>query len=97
MQLGDMSCLGTAPINAGWDKPIPYDDISHFYRACECYDEDDTEARISNSRQEFGELTAECDGEYAYLFSKEGKWLVSAIYNHDGFIEFTKELYEKRN
>ena len=97
MQLGDMSCLGTEPVDAGWNKHIPYNSISHFYMACECFDEDDTEARISHSRQEFGELTTKCDGEYAYLFSKEGKWLVSCIYNNEDFVELTKELCEKKN
>lgn len=30
MQLGDMSCLGTEPVDAGWNNHIPYDSISHF-------------------------------------------------------------------
>ena len=97
MQLGDMSVLGIEPINIGWDKDIPYDNISHFYRACECYDEDDGKARISNSRQKFGELTAKFGGDFAYLFSKEDKWLVSCIYNNEDFVELTKELCEKKN
>lgn len=75
MELGDMSALGTEPVDAGsdaWKLMAQHDDaacVTYKARGEEC------PARTHNSVEQYYDDTGECWGEYAYLY-KDGEWYI---------------------
>lgn len=86
LQLGDMSSIGTEPVEnlRGWETPGP--DTTDWLKAYkELHPEDqcviyktrgeDCPAKIHNSIEEYQKHSRQCWGEYTYLF-KDGEWFV---------------------
>ena len=86
MELGDMSSLGTEPVEnlRGWENPglgttdwmKAYMEL-HPENQCVIYKTrgEDCPAKIHKSIEEYQKYSRDCWGEYAYLF-KNNKWFV---------------------
>ena len=86
MSLGDISSLGNKPVSNpnAWEHPNfnpLIGDYAEWYKQnhpddmCDTYASrgEDVPSEISETKESYKELTADCDGEYCYLF-KDGKW-----------------------
>ena len=87
MELGDMSSLGTEPVEnlRGWENPgLGTTDWTKAYmelrpeNQCVIYKTrgEDCPAKIHKSIEEYQKYSRDCWGEYAYLF-KNNKWFVT--------------------
>ena len=86
MELGDMSSLGTEPVEnlRGWENPglgttdwmKAYKEL-HPENQCVIYKTrgEDCPAKTHKSIEEYQKYSRDCWGEYAYLF-KNNKWFV---------------------
>ena len=86
MELGDMSSLGTEPVEnlRGWENPgLGTTDWTKAYKElhpenqCVIYKTrgEDCLAKIHKSIEEYQKYSRDCWGEYAYLF-RDGEWFV---------------------
>ena len=86
MELGDMSSLGTEPVEnlRGWENPgLGTTDWAKAYKElhpenqCVIYKTrgEDCPAKIHKSIEEYQKYSRDCWGEYAYLF-KNNEWFV---------------------
>ncbi len=104
MELGDMSALGTEPVDnpKAWERtswavmdPALWAKVhaeNHPENMCDTYKSrgEDCPAVESKDEDDYKSLTSGCWGEYAYLF-KDGKWFVNAL-DGDGFRDLAAEL-----
>ena len=86
MELGDMSSLGTEPVEnlRGWENPglgttdwmKAYKEL-HPENQCVIYRTrgEDCQAKTHKSIEEYQKYSRDCWGEYAYLF-RDGEWFV---------------------
>lgn len=86
LQLGDISSIGTEPVEnvRGWETPAPgttdwmkaYKEL-HPEDQCVIYKTrgEDCPAKVHNSIEEYQKHSRQCWGEYTYLF-KDGEWFV---------------------
>ena len=86
MELGDMSSLGTEPVEnlRGWENPgLGTTDWTKAYKElhpenqCVIYKTrgEDCPAKTHKSIEEYQKYSRDCWGEYAYLF-RDGEWFV---------------------
>lgn len=99
MELGDMSSIGTEPVDnpRAWETPglgvadwlKAFKEI-HREDMCDTYKSrgEDCPASISKTEKEFEKKTKNCWGEYAYLY-KDGKWYINKL-NGGGFRVLTE-------
>ena len=104
MELGDMSSIGSEPVDnpMAWETPKlgttdwfkAYKEI-HPEDMCDTYKSrgEDCPASISKTEKEFEKKTEDCWGEYAYLY-KDGKWYINKL-NGGGFIILTESIIER--
>lgn len=93
--LGDMSSLGTNPIDCGYDNDSERD-VNGYDTNCRCYSsrkEEDLESLkpiVSTSREDYIQLTKDGWCEYAYLFVG-GQWLYYEVGNEPSFVALREE------
>lgn len=104
MELGDMSSIGSEPVDnpKAWERPKlgtadwikAYKEI-HPEDMCDTYKSrgEDCPASISKTEKEFEKKTEDCWGEYAYLY-KDNKWYINKL-NGGGFTVLTESIIER--